>query len=201
MKSNQQGAPFYWWTWKEGFTSNQTDYVINLGKNKWQAADTIGSENFKQPIKQIRQSDIVWINNQEIIDLIWPYMETANKQAGFNYEITAVENIQLTKYSKKGFYSWHMDGMGTHPTVYNMPHNKFLHGKTRKLSMTVLLNSDFEGGEFQIHTTAPTDKTEKLDMSSGSVVVFPSFLLHRVTPVTKGTRYSLVAWFVGPPFR
>ena len=60
--------------------------------------------------------------------------------------------------------------------------------------MSIILNSDFEGGDFQISGLT----THALE--EGSIVVFPSFLEHRVAPVTKGIRYSLVVWFLGPPF-
>ena len=69
--------------------------------------------------------------------------------------------------------------------------------------MTVLLNDDYEGGEFQFATynqekcTIDTAKFNK----TGSIIVFPSDMEHRVAPVTKGIRYSLVIWFLGPPFR
>ena len=67
---------------------------------------------------------------------------------------------------------------------------------TRKLSMSVILNSDYEGGDFEIFGLE--NKIPRLE--EGSIIVFPSFKEHRVTPVTRGIRYSLVAWFVGPPY-
>ena len=66
--------------------------------------------------------------------------------------------------------------------------------------MSILLNSDFEGGEFEISLDeASKDNDMKLD--KGSIIVFPSFIEHRVKPVTKGTRYSLVMWNLGYPFK
>ena len=78
-----------------------------------------------------------------------------------------------------------------------------MHGHVRKLSMTVLLNDNYEGGEFQFVTY----NKEECDINTpefnktGSIVVFPSDVEHRVTPVTKGIRYSLVVWFLGSPFK
>ena len=69
--------------------------------------------------------------------------------------------------------------------------------------MTILLNDEFEGGSFQfseMSQAAVTIETPKLE-GSGSIIVFPSFKEHRIAPITKGTRYSLVAWFMGPPFK
>ena len=126
-----------------------------------------------------------------------------SEQTGWKYDIRNAESMQITRYKKGGFYNFHKDGRGDHLSVYDMPNNKFLHGNVRKLSMTVLLNEDYEGGEFQFITY----NREKYEISTleefnktGSIVVFPSFTEHRVAPVTKGIRYSLVVWFIGPPF-
>ena len=121
-------------------------------------------------------------------------MLAANERAGWKYNIVAAQSCQITRYIKDEFYSWHKDGIGSHHEVHNRPDNKFLHGNTRKLSMSIILNSNFEGGDFEIEGLPnPT-------LKEGSIIVFPSFTRHRVAPVTKGIRYSLVAWFVGPPF-
>ena len=126
-------------------------------------------------------------------------MSAANEQAGWKYNIIAAEDCQITRYTKDGFYSWHKDGIGSHNDVHNEPDsNEFLHGNTRKLSMTIVLNSNFEGGDFEMLGLDDENKIPKLE--EGSIIVFPSFMEHRIIPVTRGTRYSLVAWFVGPPF-
>ena len=65
--------------------------------------------------------------------------------------------------------------------------------------MTIVLNSNFEGGDFEMVGEGERGGVPRLE--EGSVIVFPSFIEHRVTPVTKGIRYSLVAWFVGQPFK
>jgi len=124
-------------------------------------------------------------------------MESANESAGWKYEIAAAESTQLTRYKETGYYTWHADGIGSHNEVYNNPDNKFRHGNTRKLSMSIILNDDFEGGDFEIFKVEPPLPKLK----EGSIIVFPSFLHHRVTPVTEGTRYSLVSWFIGSPFK
>ena len=153
--------------------------------------------------KKSRISDVSWINEQWVIDLVWPYMLEANENSGWNFDITAVESMQITKYKPGSFYGWHMDGPSDCLSVYNLPDRKFLHGKVRKLSMTILLNGHYRGGEFQFSKSSKGKiEIETLDFkNAGSIIVFPSFLEHRVTPVTKGTRYSLVAWFLGPPFK
>ena len=151
---------------------------------------------------KIRISDIHWTQEQWVYDLFWPYMTEANEQAGWHYDIKAAESMQITRYKKGGHYDFHSDGCGDHLSAYKEPGNLYMHGHVRKLSMTVMLNDNYEGGEFQFTSYAK----EKCKISTpemggaGSVVVFPSTIEHRVAPVTKGIRYSLVIWFLGPPF-
>ena len=186
----------YYWYWNKELPHETCQKLIKLGKGNWKQATTFGSEEKTHSIDNIRKSDIVWIDDQWVYDLIWDYMLTANENAGWKYDIVASESCQVTRYTKDGFYTWHRDGMGSHNDIHHEPENKFLHGNARKLSMSVILNSDFEGGDFEIRDL--DDKIPRL--GEGSVIVFPSFISHRVVPVTKGVRYSLVAWFVGPPF-
>ena len=185
----------------------------DLGTNKWGpsevdiSTDTTDEERrtgIKQKLgidKKIRISDIVWYNDQWIYDLIWPFMETANHGGGWRYNIKAAESVQITRYKSGGFYTWHTDGRGDHLSTYNNPQNAFIHGMVRKLSMTVVLNANFEGGAFEFASYSKEKCIiSSVDAPAGSVIIFPSHMEHRVTPVTKGTRYSLVIWFLGPPF-
>ena len=181
-----------YWYWKSGISHEDCQKIINLSEDSWNLASTFGSAG-------IRKSDIVWITEQWVYDLISPYMFDANEQAGWKYNIVAAESCQITRYTKGGFYSWHKDGIGAHIGAFNLPNNKHLHGHVRKLSMSILLNDDYEGGHFQISEDDRKDLIAPVS-EKGAVIVFPSFIEHQVTPVTKGTRYSLVTWFVGPPF-
>ena len=187
---------YEYWYWEKEISHKVCQKLINLGKGKWNEAQTWGSKSKNKPLDDIRKSDVVWIIDQWVYDLIWPYMINANEQAGWKYNIVAAEDCQVTRYTEDGFYLWHKDGMGSHYEVHDEPDNKFLHGNVRKLSMSIILNDEYEGGDFEIiGLKEPLPRLEK-----GTIIVFPSFIEHRVTPVTKGTRYSLVAWFVGPPF-
>jgi len=186
--------------------------IRNAAKGKWKKSkvnDITDEERISgaKPIpdinKKVRISDIVWTTDQWIYDTIWPYMLGANENAGWKYDIRFAESMQITRYKKGGFYNFHIDGNGDHLSAYDLPDNEFMHGHVRKLSMTVLLNENYEGGEFQFATL----EKEKCEIrtpefnKTGSIVVFPSGMEHRVAPVTKGIRYSLVVWFVGPPFK
>ena len=148
-----------------------------------------------------RDSSVIWSDEQWIINLIRPFMLQANHNAGWRYNITATESSQITRYKKGGFYNFHIDGAGDHLTSYDLPDKPFMHGNVRKLSMSVMLNEDFDGGEFEFASYKDTKcLITSFKAKIGDIIVFPSVMEHRVAPVIKGTRYSLVNWFVGPPF-
>ena len=128
-------------------------------------------------------------------------MREANFRAGWRYIIETVESCQLTRYRKGGFYGFHSDGHGDHLSAYKDPDRSWLDGYVRKLSMTIVLNDNFEGGAFEFATlTGDECFITPLSPKAGTVLVFPSYLDHRVVPVIKGVRYSLTTWFLGPPF-
>ena len=186
----------YFWYWKKEIPHETCQKLINLGEGKWNQATTFKTRSEKNPSADVRKSDVVWINEKWVYDLIYNYLIAANDMGEWKYNISGAEDCQVTRYTKDGYYSWHMDGIGSHKEAFNYPGNKSLHGNVRKLSMTIILNSDFEGGDFEIRRC--NEQIPKLE--EGTVIVFPSFLEHRVAPVTEGIRYSLVSWFIGPPF-
>ena len=107
----------------------------------------------------------------------------------FGFEgIQVTEQAQYTEYPTGAFYDWHTDN---DTTMANQP-------PVRKISMTLLLSdpADFEGGELEM-----IDDKARPKMKRGHAIFFASFIRHRVTPVTKGNRKSLVMWFGGPPFK
>ena len=206
-----------WFYFTEGLDKKTCNKIRNSAKGKWEESgvntkkDTtdegrISGEKLILGIdKKARISDVAWTtdHDQWIYNTIWPWMEQANERAGWKYDITGAESMQITRYKKGGFYYFHKDGRGDHLSAYDMPDSEFLHGNVRKLSMTVLLNSNYEGGEFQFATlnqekcTIDTPEFNK----TGMIIMFPSDMEHRVAPVTKGIRYTLVTWFLGPPFK
>jgi len=204
-----------WFYFTKGLDRKTCNKIRNTAKGNWKQStvDTkkviteeeriTGIELVYNLNKDVRISDVSWTSEQWIYDTIWPWMEGANKRAGWNYDITGAEGMQITRYNKGGFYCFHRDGKGDHLSAYDMPDKEFMHGNVRKLSMTVLLNDNYEGGEFQFATY----NEEKCEIhvpefnKIGSIIVFPSDMEHRVAPVTSGVRYSLVVWFLGPPFK
>ena len=178
MKSNGYFA------WDKELSREICQKLINLGKGNWNRAAVVNKS-----VVGARKSDIVWTKERWVYDLISPYMFTANERAGWKYNITTAEDCQITRYTKDGFYGWHVDGIGSHSELDGG-------GNTRKLSMSIILNSDYEGGDFEMRGL----ENQVPRLEEGSILVFPSFVEHRVTPVTEGIRYSLVTWFVGPPY-
>ena len=187
-----------WCYFGEGLDAETCDKLIALGDNEFEAATTVDDNSLND-----RRSEIAWVNEQWVTDIIWPYMLEANERAGWNFDIESVESIQITKYGLGGFYKWHYDGGSDMFAMYSIFAHEFLRGNVRKLSMTIQLNDDFEGGDFQIalYDKMKCEISEPDVWSKGSIIVFPSFKEHRVSPITKGIRYSLVAWFLGKPFK
>ncbi len=144
------------------------------------------------------------MNDKWIYKEIQPYVHMANKNAGWNFDWDWSESCQFTIYKKGQYYDWHCDSWDK-AYVEEGPTK----GKIRKLSVTVSLTDpkEYKGGEleFDFRNLDPNKKpniracTEILP--KGSLVVFPSFVWHRVKPVTKGVRHSLVIWNLGYPFK
>jgi len=137
----------------------------------------------------LRKGEISWVNEKWINEIVWKYMLEANERSGWKFDISGIATPQLSRYNKGDFYSLHIDGTGDN-------NSENIEGLVRKLTMSVLLNEDYKGGEFMFENDYVPDIG-----GVGSIIVFPSCKLHRVAPVKKGTRYSLVTWFLGPPFK
>ena len=159
--------------------------------------------NNKQVVeKSKRDCKVIWINEPWIYDLLIPFIDNANIKANWNFDYDWHQDMQYTKYEKGHYFGWHSD-QGPNTFVSD---NKNFHGKTRKLSLTLQLTnpSEYEGGDFQFKWYNKKNEeiitvTEAKDL--GSLIIFPSFIWHQVTPITKGTRESLVNWSIGKPFK
>lgn len=141
---------------------------------------------------QIRRSQVVMLGLEQryewLYQRIWSAAQECNRLF-FCVDLAGVEaNIQLARYdgSDQGFYNWHTDFAGIRPL--------------RKLSISIQLSrpEDYDGGNLELMYN---DEPVVLDKTRGAFIVFPSFMLHRVTPVTRGTRWSLVAWILGTRWR
>lgn len=157
-----------------------------------------------QRFNKARDSNLVWLNEPWILKEIQPYIQQANIQAKWNFDWDYTEDSQFTKYKLNQHYDWHCDSW---PQPYDCPENLNKHNKIRKLSAVCTLSdkSEYEGGELEFQFRGGDDPTPtqvcKEIMPKGSIVVFPSFVWHRVKPVLSGERYSLVIWNLGHPYK
>jgi len=176
---------YYWF--EDGFSPKDISKIKTLTKTtKLEKATVVNSTG-----KDTRNSDIKWLvpNNEYswIYDTLIQYVQEANSIWKFNlYSI--IDDIQYTEYnSDGGHYDWHIDiGPGS------IAH--------RKVSIIVQLSdpSEYKGGILEINTGG---SIEAIPQIKGSVVIFPSYLQHRVTPVTSGLRKSLVLWAGGEHYK
>ena len=206
----------YYWYFTSAIPPKICDDIIKYGLSKPESMARTGEYGDKKltkdqvkNMKKKRNSDLVWLNDSWIYKELHPYIHKANKSAGWNFEWDRSESCQFTKYKHNQYYDWHCDSWDK---PYNKKEGDPDNGKIRKLSMTCQLtdSSEYEGGEleFDFRNYDPHMREEnkhlkqaKEILPKGSIIVFPSFVWHRVKPVTKGTRYSLVMWNLGYPFK
>jgi PKHD-type hydroxylase len=181
------------WTWWEGaFTIEELNWLQAQAKRADQDAKVGGGSNAQGGVNQnVRRSQISWLSNAP--DTEWVFSKLAQVVSQINaqhyqFDLTGFgEKLQLTNYdqSENGMYGWHQD---------------FSSGVSRKLSMAVQLAdpSEYEGGNLQVLTSGQPQTIKK---QRGLIAIFPSYVLHQVTPVTQGSRQSLVAWVSGPAFK
>ena len=175
------------------FLPKQCQMIIEAGRAQPRQNATVGQAQEKGGIVATKTSTshISWIPFSKLPEMykdIEKIMKATNgNHFGFDgMQIT--EMAQYTEYPSGGFYDWHMD------SDVNFAHEP----PVRKISMTCLLSheSEFEGGELEIEK-----ENNKVKLIQGQAVFFASFIKHRVAPVTRGVRKSLVMWFGGPPLR
>ena len=176
------------------FTPEQCKMIIKAGRAEPRNDAGVGNEKgLKGGVidTKTRTSHISWIPFKKMHEMykdIEKIMKTTNgNHFGFDgMQIT--ELAQYTEYPTGAFYEWHTD---SEVNMKNMP-------PVRKISMTLLLSDekDFEGGDLEL-----IDDKSRPKMKQGHALFFASFIRHRVTPVTKGNRKSLVMWFGGPSFK
>lgn len=206
---------YYWWH-QNMLPITFIDSIFKTVKNrKFGDATTIGSDNkkitLKKQKKEKRDTKVIFLADPWIYEATNPIVQEANEKAGWNFQWDYNEPAQFAKYDIKKYYGWHSDSLED-PYVYNRPNNPNHHNKMRKLSTIISLNdaSEYEGGQVEFdYRNKDTDRHKTVRQvfeckelkRKGTVVTFPSHIWHRVKPVTKGTRYSLVIWHLGWPFK
>ena len=176
------------------FTPKQCQMVIEAGRVEPKVKAEVGNDKgIKGGVldTKTRTSHISWIPFKKMTEMykdIEKIMKTTNgNHFGFD-GMTISENAQYTEYPEGGFYDWHVDNDVS--CAHEPP--------VRKISMTCLLSpeNEFEGGDLELQAEGKVAKIKQ-----GPAIFFASFIRHRVKPVTRGNRKSLVMWLGGPPFK
>jgi PKHD-type hydroxylase len=171
--------------WKNAFSKEECQTIINVAKDKGLIKGTTKSE------LDVRDSEISWLYPNDKID--WVYRRITDitlnlNERFFNFDLFGLnEGLQFTNYkAPSGKYGKHVD-RGT-----NLP--------VRKLSISIQLTNpeEYDGGELYLYDD---DKGSLMDKTQGTLILFPSYVLHEVMPVTKGERNSLVTWVTGKQFK
>jgi PKHD-type hydroxylase len=177
-----------------GLTTGQVNVLTSVMDESRMAQGRIGPDSSRNVASAIRSGSVQWLGVDEVGEHIYSHLFTlavvANRERGWNFELEGITPfLQGTRYAAEGreHYSWHMD---------------WAPGRTRMRKVTVVVHltdgDDYEGGALEMTNGAPPVEAVQ---RAGTCTVFPSFLLHRVTPVTAGTRLGVVAWALGPSFR
>lgn len=190
----------YPFCWQRGtFNENELEAVEQYCASQTLETGVVVSSDGGSTTSTNRKSNVKFIepdtNNQWIFERFAKTISDINNRF-YGFDLTGFDAIQYTEYGEEGAkYDWHMDTITGGAKGSNMV-------QTRKLSIIMPLSSstEYEGGEFQIQTGLPEDPLI-VEQERGTVIAFPSFMLHRVTPIVKGVRRSLVIWVVGPKFK
>ena len=181
-------------TIKPMFTPEQCQMIINAGRSEPRKTGSVGSKDgLKGGVvdTKTRTSHISWIPFSKM-DEMYKQIERTMIQTNGNHfgfdGMQITEMAQYTEYPEGGFYDWHTDNDVN--CIHEPP--------VRKISMTCLLSPEheFEGGDLELMKEGKVAK-----LKQGYAIFFASFVRHRVAPVTRGNRKSLVMWFGGTPFK
>lgn len=187
-----KGVPNYPWAWVPAFTKEDCEKIIELGLSLKPKNGLVQSEEGATLTvdSEYRNSQIAWIpteDNEWIFRRCVDCVDEVNNTF-FNFDLSMIEALQFAVYDEGQFYDKHIDMVD------------FLTEGQRKMSFSILLSdeSSFEGGDLVLYHNKEADYVKR---EQGVAVMFPSYTLHEVTPVTKGVRYSLVGWVTGPRFK
>lgn len=190
-----------WEIWPGALSSEYCEYICSKASTIEGIEARVGLTATHDGVEtstnhDVRRSTVRWLDvpnaHADIAETLMRFVKRSNR-TNFGFDITWMNEIQFTEYhgaaTGGGKYDWHYDVFWENPQPFD-----------RKLSIVVQLSdpSEYEGGEFEFFGVEQVGEQFK---QKGSVLVFPSFFHHRVHPVTKGRRLSLVSWVEGPKFR
>jgi len=170
--------------WPSSLSNEDIERITEIARG--QPAEDATVFSAADTMQDIRSGSVRWLDDEWIRSLLWPYVDQAN-QRRFHLAVDGRAEMQFSEYKAKqgDHYGWH------HDVQWNGQS-----GLDRKISITVQLSDsgEYEGGDFEFDEV----KTNADFRSKGTVLAFPSYLRHRIHPVSSGTRCALVAWFFGP---
>jgi len=176
--------------WPRLFDADSCNRAVELAQRFPASQGRVGTSDIERD--EIRRSQIWFFDPGPETNFIFTPLRDALKQLneGFHLDVTDFgTGCQIARYSSEdeGHYDWHID-LGT---------GRF---SRRKLSLSVQLSAgdSYDGGDLEFHMSGLDHESMR---QQGTLIAFPSFHEHRVTPVTRGERFSLVAWVDGPPYR
>ena len=189
------------------FTPNECKQIINTALNDWKENDGLIHEGVPGELQQNSVEDFDYRNTTLFIPpspdewlfnkIFATIMNCNNQETGYQFHVQGLletpnmmryQAANIDKHGKPGHYDWHMD-LGPSEIT-----------SRRKLSYTLILNPDeYEGGELCFKTGKSVDELPDQD-EAGTMILFPSYLMHKVTHVTSGTRYAIVGWAHGNSF-
>jgi PKHD-type hydroxylase len=178
----------YYWIRHNAIPTDLCESILTERKAMADAEAGIGLNN-DVASNGFRKTGIAWANRNHWLEgVMLNNSYYANREAGWNMVVDQCEQVQLAKYETDHFYDWHQDTFMLANTA-----------TARKLTAIALLNdpSEFTGGDFELQNS----NSAELVLKQGSIIVFPSYLNHRATKVTSGTRYSAALWVHGPAFK
>jgi PKHD-type hydroxylase len=174
--------------WRDAFTPEEIARITFLEAHMDFENGTVGGR--KSSHKEIRDSDVAWLHPDHNTDWIFQRFSGVISQANrdhFMYDVEGLDALQYTKYGLDQHYTWHWD------VAFGWENYQ------RKISLVMLLDDpeDYEGGEFEICNNGNLDDIKSLKPNKGDILLFASWMPHRVKAVTSGSRRSVVSWVMG----
>ena len=198
---------YSYWCFRDVLSQQEINKIKRIAvKSGYSSSTTRGHElSLNEPNLNVRDTDVSFSNDEWLYDILCPFLYGANESAGWNYDIDWCEDVQIARYKKNQHYGWHPDGGSDIHGAYDENDN----GKrrVRKLSLVAILSDKHVGGELEFSIQSTFDPNTVLNeilkpkLNLGDVVVFPSYVFHRSTPIEKGTKYSVTMWCLGSPFK
>lgn len=191
-----------WWLYPSLVDAETCERIVTLGLSLEQEEGSLRASDEHHK----RKTRIAWIREDWVYEVVEKFVHKANGSAGWNFDVERMQSLQFGIYAEGGKYDWHFDMTGRTYSERDGVSPAF-HGLLRKISFSLQLSApdSYEGGDLQLELGLPGDpnRVECPDpgRARGTLIVFPSFVPHRVTPVTRGVRYSLVGWVCGKPWR